>query len=192
MILTLFVIGIGLVISSIVLLITNNYKESKRKVIEDEKKITNKIRADLLVHNSNFETINNKLVEIKEKLETFTSTYEEMFNLQKDFFGNIEEVENLLNDSYEQSKYISEKCKTRYSSEEVNGLCTNFYFTLEELTNNYVYLNKFISKKVEEYNIWFADYKGDAKLEKINLYETKHIEYVDLNDDKTFLGMFEE
>lgn len=186
------IIGISLIVSSIIYVGVEKYKDKRQETIKKEKEITDKIIANYYEQEKRIEVINEKLGYIKDNLDQFTQTYVDMYKVHKDFFVKLEEIEKLIADSYDKTKYLDEKCKTVYSNLDANAKCQDYYIYLENITNGYIYLYKYISTKVKEYNEWFSTYKGEYKVNKITIYETKYKSYVDLNNDKTLLGVVEE
>ncbi len=186
------IIGISLIVSSIIYVGVEKYKDKRQETIKKEKEITDKIIANYYEQEKRIEVINEKLGYIKDNLDQFTQTYVDMYKVHKDFFVKLEEIEKLIADSYDKTKYLDEKCKKVYSNLDANAKCQDYYIYLENITNGYIYLYKYISTKVKEYNEWFSTYKGEYKVNKITIYETKYKSYVDLNNDKTLLGVVEE
>lgn len=187
-----FLIGLSLIISSAIYIITSNIKEERKKIIQNEKNNTDRIKKDAKEQNTRIDNINLKLGEIKNDIVSFMTTYEDMYLNHKNYISKMEEVEKLLSESYEKTLFLNDKCKTRFSDLEANTLCLNYYINLEELTNIYVSLHKITSNKINEYNEWLKEYTGDKKMESIDFFETKYKEYVDLNKDKVFLGIIED
>lgn len=187
-------LGITFILSGGIFAYTQSYKNEKSKTIESEKIIADEIGNvyktffDKESELSSFRTpLMDSLNDYVSYYSTMPDTYDEMIEYLSDYENKIVEIENI-------SSYLNEKCKNKYSLVETNEKCIAYYINLEKTINIFVDDIKFFNSKIKEYDVWTK--KENESVTSKEVYEElkeysikKYTDYVDLNNDGTYLGM---
>lgn len=192
-----FLIGITFIISGVVFTVVNNYKEEKNKKKQEEEQIADEIK-DI------YETFYNKEKELSEYRDTllndikeFTVFYTQMPSGYGDILPKVEKYETLLIEIEDMSEYLHNNCSKRYSVLEANDKCDAYYKNLEKSINIFIGDIELFNSKIRDYNDWTEEENASViktqNYDKLSLYvANKYTEYVDINDDGTYLGMKSE
>lgn len=188
-----FLIGITFIISGIVFTLVNNYKVQKREKVKEEIIIGDEI-------GNVYETFYNKTKELSDfrdeilnDIKEFTVFYTQIPDGYSKEVPKFQKYEELISEIEDASSYLKDKCTKRYSVLEANDKCTAYYINLEKTINIFIGDIETFNAKIKEFNEWtetenesvIATKKYD-KLDEIK--PSKYTDYVDLNDDGTYLG----
>ena len=192
-----FLIGITFIVSGILFTFVNKYKIARNQERADEKVIADEIGNvyktfyDKEVKLTTFR--DELLKEMKESLEFFTDIPEGYDSIMP----KVEEYETLIIEVQDLSVYLSEKCEKRYSVLEANDQCDAYYKNLEKTINIFIEDTNILNAKIKAYNEWTETENNSLTstetYEKLDEYKIKkYTDYVDLNDDGTYLGRTNE
>ena len=188
-----FLIGITFIISGILFTLVNNYKVEKREKIKEEIILGDEI-------GNVYETFYNKTKELSDyrdeiynDIKEFTIYYTQIPDGYAKEVPKFQKYEEMISEIEDASSFLKDKCTKRYSVLEANDKCTAYYINLEKTINLFLVDLDTFNAKIKEFNEWtetenasvIATKKYD-KLEEIK--GTKYTEYVDLNNDGTYLG----
>lgn len=188
-----FLIGLSFILSGIIFAFVNNYKAEKKKRIEAEIVIGEKIDDNY----KSFYDKEKELSEFRDKfvddIQDFSSFYQNMETEYKTVKSEIEEYETIIKGIDDNSSYLKEVCVKRYSVLEANEKCDAYYINLEKSINLFVGDLEFLNSKIEEYNKWADEENAlETTLEKHDKLDSidasYYKDYVDLNDDGTYLS----
>lgn len=188
-----FLIGITFIISGIVYTFVNDYKAYKKKQLEEEIVISEKI-AEVYKGFYDKETeLNEFREEYVEDVASFTSYFENMPKNYKTVVGKIEKYEKQLVEIDNSTEYLKEVCNKRYSVSDANDKCDAFYINLEKSINLFIGDVEFLNSKIDEYNEWIVEENENVtlteKFKELSQCSTNtYKKYVDLNEDGTYLG----
>ena len=188
-----FLIGITFIISGILFTLVNNYKESRKKVQEEEKVIADEI-GDV------YKTFYEKEVDLSTYRDSLLNDIKEFsvfFTEMPDGYGaiipKVEKYETMITEIEDISVFLSDKCKRRYSQLEANDKCDAYYKNLEKTINIFIEDILVFNAKINDYNEWTETENksliATRTYDKLGEYKVKkYTDYVDLNDDGTYLG----
>ena len=192
-----FLIGITFIVSGVLFTFVNNYKESRKKVQQEEKVIADEI-GDV------YKTFYEKEVDLtnyRDDLLNDIKDFSEFFTDMPDGYGSVmpkvEKYETLIMEVEDMSTYLKERCTRRYSQLEANDKCDAYYKNLEKTINIFIEDINIFNSKIRDYNEWTETENksliATKKYNKLEEYKVKkYTEYVDLNDDETYLGRTNE
>ena len=188
-----FLIGITFIISGILFTLVNNYKEEKKKKVAEEDAIADEI-VDI------YKTFYDKEVELSDYRDEVLKSVKDFsvfFTEMPDGYGNVypmvEKYEVLVTEIEDASEYLRDNCKRRYSKLDANEKCDAYYINLEKSINIFIGDLEFFNSKIKDFNEWTETENtsliATKTYEKLNEYTAKkYTDYVDLNDDGTYLG----
>lgn len=188
-----FLIGITFIISGVLFTIVNNYKQDKKNKQDAEAAIADEIK-DV------YQTFYEKEVDLstyRDKLLNDVKDFSEFFTEMPDGYtkiiSEVEQYETLIMEIEDISSYLNDKCNKRYSVLEANDKCGAYYKNLEKTINIFVGDMEFFNSKIKDFNEWTEvenkSLIATKKYDKLSEYNIKkYTDYVDLNDDGTYLG----
>ena len=188
-----FLIGITFIISGVLFTIVNNDKQDKKAKVEKEEAIADEIQ-DI------YETFYNKEVELSnyrdevlQSVKDFSVFYTQMPDGYGIVYPKVEKYETLVSEIEDASSYLRDNCIRRYSKLEANEKCDAYYINLEKSINIFIGDLEYFNSKIKDFNDWTETENksliATKTYEKLNGYTAKrYTEYVDLNNDGTYLG----
>ncbi len=188
-----FLIGITFIISGVLFTVVNNYKEEKKQQRREEQLIADEIGNvyktfyDKEVGLSTYRDV--LLNDIKEFSEFFTN----MPGGYGSVISKVENYETMIMEIEDISTYLKDKCDKRYSILVANDQCDAYYKNLEKTINIFIEDMNVFNKKIKDFNDW-TEIENNSVIktrtyDKLEEYKIKkYNEYVDLNDDGTYLG----
>ena len=80
-----------------------------------------------------------------------------------------------------------------YSDQDANNKCNAYIINYEKTVNSFISDIEFFNNKIDEYNNWIIseneELDNEDKYTKVERYKaTKYKEYIDINNDGTYLG----
>ena len=188
-----FLIGVTFIISGVLFTLVNNYKRERQIKKDEEKLIADEIGnvyQTFYDKEKGLSTYRDELLNsVKEYIVFYTTMpkqYNEMITKLKKYEEYIVEVEDI-------SSYLKDKCTQRYSVLEANDKCDAYYINLEKSINIFIGDIEYFNSRIKNYNEWTETENNSLiateKYDKLEEYKPKkYTEYVDLNDDGTYLG----
>lgn len=188
-----FLIGLSFIVSGVLFTFVNNYKKDKKEQLDKEIKIAEEIDK---VYKEFFDKEKELSLFRDELIDDITNFSQYFQQMPDDYDGILEKVgeyEDKLIDIEDKSSYLKDVCNRRYSISDANDLCDAYYINLEKSINFFVGDVEFFNSKIEEYNEWIITENESlitfTKYEELDKYSVKkYKDYVDLNDDTTYLG----
>ena len=188
-----FLIGVTFIISGILFTVVNNYKDEKREKIKKEQEIADEI-------GNVYATFYDKEKELSEYRDTllkdindFSVFYTEMPDGYGAVFSKVGKYETMISEIDDISSYLKGVCTKRYSVLEANDKCEAYYINLEKTINIFIGDLEYFNSKIKSFNEWTVT--ENESLIKTRTYDKlaeytakKYTDYVDLNNDETFLG----
>ena len=190
-------IGLSLIISGVIYVFSNMYKEDRARKLKNEQIIADEISD---IYKSFFDVEKELTAErdklVKEYLE-YSSYYSNMpkgYNAMKEKIAAYEEKVTQAEDV---SAFLKKSCEKKYSINSANDKCIAYYINLERTINTFIGDIEKFNVKIDEYNVWTEEEnKSVLTTTKYELLEkfvsTKYKEHVDLNNDGTYLGEQDE
>ena len=188
-----FLIGLTFIVSGILFTFVNDYKKYKKDQLDKEIKIAEEIDSVYDKFYDKEKELNTLRDELVEEITEFSLYFQQMPKNYDNIISKIDEYEKMIIDIDDTSSYLKDACKKRYSVSDANDLCNAYYINLEKSINLFIGDIQFFNSKIDEYNEWIITENESVitfvKYEKLDEYEIKkYKEYVDLNEDKTYLG----
>ncbi len=186
-------VGISAICSGVVYVFADSYRNRRLDVIKEENLIADEIGAV-------YDTFLNKEKELSAYRDSYNNDFKEFASFYSNMPGEYENIvaelrqyEALIDEAKDMSTYLKDNCQRRYSVLEANSLCDAYYINLEKSINLYVVDIELFNKKIDEYNTWTdkenASITATTEYEKLEKYASvNYPDYVDLNEDGTFLG----
>ena len=189
-----FLIGITLIISGVIYTFTKTYKDEKKEKVLEESAIADEIGDVYKTFFDKEEEISKYSEDLNEEMLEYVSFYTTMPDGYKEIYKKVEDYETYVKEVEDISSYLKDKCRERYSSVDANEKCNAYYINLEKTINIHIGIVKYFNTKIDEYNVWTEKENesvgSTVKYDKLEKYTSKfYTEYVDLNEDGTFLGM---
>lgn len=188
-----FLVGITFIISGVIFTLVNNYKVDKKEKIEVEIEIADEIGNVYATFYDKEKELSSYRDSFLKDVNDFSVFYTEMpagYGKVNEEVGNYEtkitEIEDI-------STYLKEKCQKRYSVLEANDKCTAYYINLEKSINIFLGDLEYYNSKIKEYNDW-TEVENNSVIkertyDKLEEYKPKkYVDFVDLNNDGTYLG----
>ena len=188
-----FLIGLSFIVSGVLFTFVNNYKKDKKEQLDKEIKIAeeiDKVYEEFFDKEKDLSTFRDELIE---DITNFSQYYQQMPDDYDEIIEKVGEYEDKLIDIEDKSSYLKSVCNRRYSISDANDLCDAYYINLEKSINFFIGDIEFFNSKIEEYNEWIITENESlitfTKYEELDKYSVKkYKDYVDLNDDTTYLG----
>ena len=189
-----FMIGVALLLSAVVYAISNSYKGSKQKAIDNEKNLLEEIGSSydsFSIKLDQFSSLRDKTID---DVEEYSSYYTGMDTRYEEIIEEIKEYDKVAEDLKKSTGDLSKKCINKsYSDMVVNQKCINYIMNYERAINTFVGDISFFNIKVDTYNKW-VDTENENKAKertykKIDNYTPNSFkDYIDVNKDGTYLG----
>lgn len=188
-----FLIGITFIISGVVFTLVNNYKQDRKKKIDEEKLIADEIGNVYQTFYDKEKALSVYRDEVINNFKDFSIFFTTMPEKYDGMAAKIEKYEISITEIEDISSYLKDKCTIRYSVLEANDKCEAYYINLEKSINIFVADMELFNSKINDYNTWTDGENNSViatkKYDKLNNFVAKkYTEYVDLNDDGTYLG----
>ena len=188
-----FLIGITFIISGVVFTLVNNYKQDRNKKIDEEKLIADEIGNVYQTFYDKEKALSVYRDEVINNFKDFSIFFTTMPEKYDGMAAKIEKYEISITEIEDISSYLKDKCTIRYSVLEANDKCEAYYINLEKSINIFVADMELFNSKINDYNTWTDGENNSViatkKYDKLNNFVAKkYTEYVDLNDDGTYLG----
>ena len=189
-----FLFGLAFILSGVIFTFTKIYKDDKARAIEKEDVIVDEIGDIYEKFYDMADSLNEYRNALIDEISEYTSYYSNMVEDADDMLEKVKVYEEKLIELEDISTYLKENCQLKYSSLEANKKCIAYYINLEKATNLFIGDVKFYNSKIDEYNKWIVEENESEflkdKYEELSKYEfVRYKEYVDLNNDDTYLGM---
>lgn len=189
-----FLFGITFIVSGVIFTYCNTFKVEKDKKIEEDKAISDEIGDVYKTFFDKEQELTKYRDEYEEKMSSFVTFYSEMPSQYKDMIEMVKKYEEYVKESEDISYYLKDKCTKKYSSSDANEKCNAYYINLEKTINSFIEDVRFFNSKIDEYNKWAVDENDSViatvKYEPLENYTMeKYKDFVDLNEDGTYLGM---
>ena len=188
-----FLIGITFIISGVVFTLVNNYKQDRKKKIDEEKLIADEIGNVYQTFYDKEKGLSAYRDEVINSFKDFSVFFTTMPDKYGDMAAKIDKYETSITEIEDISSYLKDKCTIRYSVLEANDKCDAYYINLEKSINIFIADMELFNSKINDYNKWTDEENSSViatkQYEKLNNFVAKkYTEYVDLNDDGTYLG----
>jgi hypothetical protein len=189
-----FLFGLTFIISGVIFTFTRVYKEAKAKEKEKESVIVDEIGSVYDKFYEKYSDIESYRDGLLDEILEYTSYFSNMTEGYEDMMKKITSYETMITELEDMSSYLNENCEMKYSSSSANNSCDYYYKYLEKTINLFLGDKNFFNQKIKEYNEWIIEENESefikTKYEELKEFESsKYTEYVDLNKDKTYLGM---
>ncbi len=180
--------------SGVIYVFTKTYKDEKKEKQINDEKIADEIGNVYKTFFDKEAKITKNSDELYTAILDYSAYFEDMNDGYKDIVKKIDDYQNSIKEIEDISSYLKEKCVSSYSVASANDKCNAYYINLERTINNYVGTVKFFNIKIGEYNEWTKKENGSVgatvKYNELSNYVSSYYnDYVDLNNDGTFLGM---
>lgn len=188
-----FLIGITFIVSGIVFTLVNNFKQDRQKKIDEEKLIADEIGnvyQTFYDKEKGLSTFRDGVINDFKEFAIFFTTMPDKYDTMA---TKIDQYETSISEIEDISSYLKDKCTTRYSILEANDKCDAYYINLEKSINIFVADMELFNAKIDDYNKWTEEENNSViatkKYDSLNKFAAKkYTEYVDLNNDGTYLG----
>lgn len=189
-----FLFGIAFILSGVVFTFTRVYKDAKAKEKEKESIIADEIGNVYDTFYDKADEVNEFRNNLLKEISDYSSFYSNMQDKNDDMSKMVAEYETRVIELEDISSYLKDNCTSRYSILEANKKCDAYYINLEKAINVFIGDVSFYNSKIDEYNEWIVEENKSEfvtdKYEELTKYEfVRYKEYVDLNNDGTYLGM---
>ena len=189
-----FMVGVALLLSAVVYAISNSYKGSKQKEIDNEKKTLEEIGSAYDTFTIQLEKFSRMRDKTINEVEEYSSYYTGMDTKYEEIIKEIKEYDKLAGELKKSTGDLSKKCINKsYSDMVVNQKCINYIMNYERSVNTFVEDMSFFNNRVDTYNKW-VDTENESKTKertykKIENYKASSFnDYIDVNKDGTYLG----
>lgn len=187
-------IGITFILSGVIFSYTQSYKNEKSKTIEEEGIIADEIGNVYKTFFDKESELSSYRTTLMDSMNNYVSFYSTMPNTYNEMIEQLSNYETKIVEIEDISSYLNEKCKSKYSLVETNEKCIAYFINLEKTINIFVGDVKFFNSKIKEFNEWTKT-ENESVVSK-EVYDElkeysvkKYKDYVDLNNDGTYLGM---
>lgn len=189
-----FLLGLTFIFSGVIYTFVSSYKDEKEEKKKEEVIIADEIGNVYKTFYQKEDDLSSFRKDLIKEFNEYVSFYSEMEEGYDDMVDNFKKYEVYVQEIEDTSSYLKDKCKSKYSSSDANEKCNYYYIYLEKSINMFVEDIKFFNNKIDEYNKWIeAENESVIKEdehEKLEKYDSKkYKDYVDLNNDGTYLGM---
>ena len=188
-----FILGIAFILTWVIFIISTEYKEKKQDKINEENKIIDEIFDIYEVFKKKTEGFSNKRDEVNTEVADYISYYTGMIDKYDSIVVTLENYETMVKEVEDTAVYLKDHCiKNSYSSIDANTKCNSYIMNYEKVVNTFVLDIEFFNSKINEYNEWAAKENEELKIEKYQSLEKfvpkVYKEYIDINNDGTYLG----
>lgn len=189
-----FLIGIAFILSGIIFTLTRVYKNNKAQSIEEENIIATEIKNVYESFKIKTEEFSTKRDLINSDISEYVSYYTGIEKNYNDMIEELKEYENLVIEVEDAAVYLKKHCLNEsYSDQDANNKCNAYIINYEKTVNSFISDIEFFNNKIDEYNNWIIseneELDNEDKYTKVERYKaTKYKEYIDINNDGTYLG----
>lgn len=189
-----FLIGITFILSGIIFTLTRVYKDNKAQNIEEENIIADEIKNVYESFKIKTEEFSTKRDLINSDISEYVSYYTGIEKNYNDMIEELKEYENLVIEVEDSAVYLKKHCLNEsYSDQDANNKCNAYIINYEKTVNSFISDIEFFNSKIDEYNNWIIseneELDNEDKYTKVERYKaTKYKEYIDINNDGTYLG----
>ncbi len=189
-----FLIGIAFILSGIIFTLTRVYKNNKAQSIEEENIIAAEIKNVYESFKIKTEEFSTKRDLINSDISEYVSYYTGIEKNYNDMIEELKEYENLVIEVEDAAVYLKKHCLNEsYSDQDANNKCNAYIINYEKTVNSFISDIEFFNSKIDEYNNWIIseneELDNEDKYTKVERYKaTKYKEYIDINNDGTYLG----
>lgn len=189
-----FLIGITFILSGIIFTLTRVYKNNKAQSIEEENIIATEIKNVYESFKIKTEEFSTKRDLINSDISEYVSYYTGIEKNYNDMIEELKEYENLVIEVEDAAVYLKKHCLNEsYSDQDANNKCNAYIINYEKTVNSFISDIEFFNNKIDEYNNWIIseneELDNEDKYTKVERYKaTKYKEYIDINNDGTYLG----
>lgn len=189
-----FLIGIAFILSGIIFTLTRVYKNNKAQSIEEENIIAAEIKNVYESFKIKTEEFSTKRDLINSDISEYVSYYTGIEKNYNDMIEELKEYENLVIEVEDSAVYLKKHCLNEsYSDQDANNKCNAYIINYEKTVNSFIRDIEFFNSKIDEYNNWIIseneELDNEDKYTKVERYKaTKYKEYIDINNDGTYLG----
>lgn len=189
-----FLIGITFILSGIIFTLTRVYKNNKAQSIEEENIIAAEIKNVYESFKIKTEEFSTKRDLINSDISEYVSYYTGIEKNYNDMIEEIKEYENLVIEVEDAAVYLKKHCLNEsYSDQDANNKCNAYIINYEKTVNSFISDIEFFNSKIDEYNNWIIseneELDDEDKYIEVERYKaTKYKEYIDINNDGTYLG----
>lgn len=189
-----FLIGIAFILSGIIFTLTRVYKNNKAQSIEEENIIATEIKNVYESFKIKTEEFSTKRDLINSDISEYVSYYTGIEKNYNDMIEELKEYENLVIEVEDAAVYLKKHCLNEsYSDQDANNKCNAYIINYEKTVNSFISDIEFFNSKIDEYNNWIIseneELDNEDKYTKVERYKaTKYKEYIDINNDGTYLG----
>ena len=189
-----FLIGITFILSGIIFTLTRVYKNNKAQSIEEENIIAAEIKNVYESFKIKTEEFSTKRDLINSDISEYVSYYTGIEKNYNDMIEELKEYENLVIEVEDAAVYLKKHCLNEsYSDQDANNKCNAYIINYEKTVNSFISDIEFFNSKIYEYNNWIIseneELDDEDKYIEVERYKaTKYKEYIDINNDGTYLG----
>lgn len=189
-----FLIGIAFILSGIIFTLTRVYKNNKAQSIEEENIIATEIKNVYESFKIKTEEFSTKRDLINSDISEYVSYYTGIEKNYNDMIEELKEYENLVIEVEDAAVYLKKHCLNEsYSDQDANNKCNAYIINYEKTVNSFISDIEFFNSKIDEYNNWIIseneELDDEDKYIEVERYKaTKYKEYIDINNDGTYLG----
>lgn len=188
-----FLLGITFILSGIIFTVVKTYKEERQTKIDEENQIIDEIMDIYEVFKKKTEEFSNKRDEVNSEISDYVAYYTGMITKYDSIIKTLESYETMVTEVEDTAIYLKDHClKNSYSSIDANSKCTSYIMNYEKTVNSFVGDIEFFNSKIKEYNEWATKENSELQTEKYKSLESFvpkiYKEYIDINNDGTYLG----
>lgn len=188
-----FLLGITFILSGIIFTVVKTYKEERQTKIDEENQIIDEIMDIYEVFKKKTEEFSNKRDEVNSEISDYVAYYTGMITKYDSIIKTLESYETMVTEVEDTAIYLKDHClKNSYSSIDANSKCTSYIMNYEKSVNSFVGDIEFFNSKIKEYNEWATKENSELQTEKYKSLESFvpkiYKEYIDINNDGTYLG----
>ena len=189
-----FLIGIAFILSGIIFTLTRVYKDNKFQNAQEESIIADEIKDIYEAFKIKVEEFSTKRDLINSDISEYVSYYTGIEENHDDMIEELKKYENLVAEVEDSAVYLKSHClNENYSDQDANNKCNAYIINYEKTVNSFVSDIEFFNSKIDEYNNWIIseneELDNEDKYTKVERYKaTKYKEYIDINNDGTYLG----
>jgi len=177
-------LGISMLVSAGVLIITKNYKDNRQSKRDAEKELHGTINIEYKNFKTDVEKMADKSIESINKITEITSLYITIESEYKSIVAAIEEYETELRVVEDNYKKLNTLCLgAEYRIYEVNNKCRAYEINLEQIINTFVRNLKAINDKIAEYNDWAKEEENKDHKQLEIIAAKNYKDYIDINKD---------
>ena len=149
-----FLFGISFIVSGVIFVFTQIYKDDREKRIAKEQIIADEIGDEY----KTFFELESELTTYRDELiknfSSYVTFYADMPKGYEKIKEAITEYETKIVAISDASAFLEAKCVDKYADSNANDKCIAYYINLEKTINVYVGDMSFFNSKIKEFNEW--------------------------------------